>query len=90
MLLAEVLDVGTDRLEDPQAEQAQEANEGEVAGLGDSWAAVSTASNCRCVSPRDGDSGGTVGDAEPLAAVVGWAARRAGVGLLTVSVLMSG
>ena len=30
-------------------------------GLADSLAAVSIASNCRCVSPSVGDSGGTLG-----------------------------
>jgi len=30
-------------------------------GLVDSLAAVSMASNCRCVSPTVGDSGGTLG-----------------------------
>ena len=34
MLLAQVVDIGADRLEDPQAEQAQEADEGEVVGVG--------------------------------------------------------
>ncbi len=61
MFLAKVVDVRTDGLEDPQSEQSEQAHECEVEPLPDCLAVVSIASNCWCVSPSVGDSGGTVG-----------------------------
>jgi hypothetical protein len=61
VFLAKVGHVGAGSFEDPQSEQAEHRDQGEVDRLADSRAAVSIASNCRCVSPRVGDSAGTVG-----------------------------
>jgi hypothetical protein len=61
VFLTEVGDVGAGGFEDPQAEQPEHGDEGEVVRLADSRLAVSMASNCRCVKPRVGDSGGTAG-----------------------------
>ncbi len=51
-------------LEDAQSEQPEQATRAKSLGLADTRAAVSMASNCRWVSPRVGDSGGTVGPAD--------------------------
>jgi hypothetical protein len=61
VFFAEVGDVGASGLEDPEAEQLEHGDQGEVAWLDDSRTAVSRASNCRWVNPRVGDSGGTAG-----------------------------
>ena len=61
VFLAEIGDIEAGCLEDPQTQQAEQTDQGEVDRLGDSLAAVSMASNCRCVSPSVGDCGETVG-----------------------------
>ncbi len=61
VFFAEVADVEAGRFEDPQAEEAEQADEGEVVRLVESLAAVSIASNCRWLRPRVGDCGGTLG-----------------------------
>jgi hypothetical protein len=61
VFFAEVGDVGPGGFEDPQAKQAEHGHQREVVRVGDSRAAVSRASNCRCVNPRVGDSAGTAG-----------------------------
>ncbi len=62
VFLTKVVDVRADRLKDPEAEQAQQAHTSAKSKLFvDSLAAVSMASNCKCVRPSVGDSGGTLG-----------------------------
>jgi hypothetical protein len=48
-------------LEDPQSEQAKHRDQAKSNGLIDVRAATIIASNCRCDSPRVGDSAGTEG-----------------------------
>ena len=59
VFLAQVLDVSADGLEDPQPEQPEQRTSARSNRLLDCLAAVSIASNCRCVSPSVGDSSGT-------------------------------
>jgi hypothetical protein len=49
-------------------------------GFGDSWTAVSGASNCRWVNPRVGDSAGTVGRRTCSAGECGMGPSRTQVG----------
>jgi hypothetical protein len=61
VFLAEVADVPAGGLEDPQTEETEHRDQGDVTLMGDCFAAVSIASNCRWLRPRVGDSAGTVG-----------------------------
>jgi hypothetical protein len=61
VFLAEIADVRAGCLEDPQAEQAEHGYQREVIRVRRLAAAVSSASNCRWVNPRVGDSAGTAG-----------------------------
>jgi hypothetical protein len=61
VFLTQVGDVRPAGFEDPQPEQTQERDQGESFTLEDVRAVVIRASNCRCPSPRVGDSAGTVG-----------------------------
>jgi hypothetical protein len=61
VFFAKPADVRTGGLEDPQAEQPEHGDQGEVVPVSGLAAAVSNASNCRCVNPRLGDSAGTAG-----------------------------
>jgi len=61
VLLAQVGDVRAARVEDPQAEQTQQAHQREVIPFAESRAELSSASNCRWVNPGVGESAGTAG-----------------------------
>lgn len=61
VLLAQVVDVASGGLEDPQPEETEHGDQRETFGLGESLAAVRSASNCRWVRPSVGDSAGTLG-----------------------------
>jgi hypothetical protein len=61
VFFAEVGDVAAGGFEDPQSEQAEYGDQGEVDGLCAWRAVVSRASNWRWVNPRVGDSAGTAG-----------------------------
>jgi len=61
VFFAEVGDIRAGGFEDPQAQQAEHGHQDEPFRLADSRAAVSRASNCRCVNPSVGDSAGTAG-----------------------------
>jgi hypothetical protein len=61
MFLAQVADVGAAGFEDPQSEEPEQRVSAKSLGLGESRAVVMRASNCRWLSPRVGDSGGTTG-----------------------------
>ena len=62
VFLAEVGDVGAAGFEDPQAEQPEHGDQGEVVRVGRRRGQRSSiASNCRWDRPRVGDSGGTLG-----------------------------
>ncbi len=61
VFFAEVGGIGAGRFKDPQPQQTEHRERAQSLSLADSRPAVSNASSCRWVSPRVGDSGGTVG-----------------------------
>jgi len=58
--LAQIIDAGAGGFEDPQVEQTHMTTRAKSFGFVDSRANVEPASNCTCLSPSVGDSGGTV------------------------------